>query len=117
MEADMADHKADLLSFLDRRAFAPVLEADPANYSEQDRTLLLDLQCRARIGRDRYYNSEFNSAEEICAQFLRDITAAEQRDLNRTLDRLRLPALPDVKGEFLALCERLGVPKPQQPHR
>ena len=109
----MADHKADLLSFLDRRAFTPILEADPAEYPEQDRQLLLDLQSRARLGRDRYYSSDISTAEQICAQFLHDLCTAEQRNLDRTLDRLRLPALPEIKGEFLALCERLGVPRPQ----
>jgi hypothetical protein len=109
----MANHKADLLSFLDRRAFCPILESDPANYSEDDRAVLLDLQSRVRLARERYHSSEVGSAEDVCAQFLHDLMTAEQRNLGRTLERLRLPSLPDLKGEFLGLCERLGMCKPR----
>lgn len=108
----MADCKANLLSFLDRRAFAPILEADPAQYAGSDRELLLELQSRVRLAYNRYHDSQLATAEAIYAQFLEDLCAAEQRNLQRTLDRLRLPALPDIKGEFLGLCERLGVSKP-----
>jgi hypothetical protein len=92
-----------LLQFLDERAFAPVLRASREQVDRRE--ALEDAQARADRLKRRY--ERYASAEEIHAQFLRDVHTPVKCD--RELDRLGLPTLPRLRRAFLRLIEELGV--------
>ncbi|XYI02652.1 hypothetical protein ACMHYB_24015 [Sorangium sp. So ce1128] len=107
----MSPHKSRdaLIQFLDRRAFEPVLRASSGDYaSDADRELLEDVQRRTATEQKRYRES-YQTGEEVRTNFLRDLSSEPARKVHAELRRLRLPALPELKDEFLTLCDELGV--------
>lgn len=103
------DPRQELLQFLDRKAFRPILDASAGG---ADQRALDDAQERTRRQRDRYRG--YGSAEEIRERFLDDIHSPAAVQVNRELERLGLPRFADLRDEFEQLCDRLGVgPRPR----
>jgi hypothetical protein len=101
--------REELLRFLDRRAFKPVLRASPDDYaSDADKELLEDMKRRTETEQERYHH-RYKTAEEVRTNFLRDLSSEPAQRVHAELRRLSLPALPELKDEFLKLCDELGV--------
>lgn len=104
----MADNKRDrLLNLVDRKAFKPVLDASPDDYSEEDRKLLQDVQDTTRRERRRF--QERDSARGIVDEFEGDLNSDAAEEVQRQLKKLGLPTLPDIEEEFNELAEELDV--------
>jgi hypothetical protein len=101
------DQREELVRFLERRAFEPVLRAKPAGRSAADQETLAHLQhaTRAEINRFRHYRS----AQEVLTNFRRDLSSAPAKRVHRDLRRLGLPTLDEVRDEFERRAEALGV--------
>lgn len=97
-----------MLKFLDREAFDPVLDASPEDYSGDDRQALEEMKRKTEQEKRRYHE-DYSSAHDIRVNFMRDLSSEPAQRVHRTLERLRLPALPHMKDEFLRLCDELGV--------
>jgi hypothetical protein len=91
--------KQDLLHFLDRRVFNPILHASANDYSETDQRKLKDVQDRTQSEKERFYN--YSSAAEIVENYKRDLHSSTAKRVNSELEHLKLPTLPSVKDEFL----------------
>lgn len=104
----MADARQELVNFLDRKAFDPVLHADARRFSDSEQDILRDVQERTEREKRRYHD-DYGSASEIRRQFLDDVSSEAAASVNRELGRLGLPRLPELKDDFIALCERLGI--------
>ncbi len=107
----MADSKAkkELVDFLNRRAFDPVLKKKPGDYgSKADRDKLKDAQQSTESTKERY-NREYGSAEEVVKRFKDDLSSSAAKKIDQELDDLGLPTLPKLKDDFSKLAERLGV--------
>ncbi len=104
-----ADARKELLRFLDRRAFDPILHASPSDLSQAERQQLEDVKGLTRQELRRYHQN-YRSAMEIRRRFLDDVSSRAAAKVHAELGRLRLPRLPDLKDEFLALCDLLEVP-------
>jgi hypothetical protein len=102
------DAREELLAFLDRRAFNPILRSSPDDYPEAARHKLEDVKGRTQQELRRYHQ-KYRSASEVRRRFLEGVTSRAAAKVNADLRTLRLPRLPDLKDEFLALCDRLGV--------
>ena len=103
------DKREALLEFLDQRAFEPVLDASPDDYThEVDKRMLEDVKERTRREQRRYHD-EYASAGDIRKSYLSDVSSSAAKKVHRELEQLNLPTLPKLKGEFLDLCARLGV--------
>jgi hypothetical protein len=101
--------REELLQFLDRRTFRPILRASPDDYpSEADKKRLEDLQRRTEAERKRY-RDDYKTAEEVRTNFLRDLDAEPAGKVHAELNKLRLLALFDIEDEFLELCDKLRV--------
>jgi hypothetical protein len=97
----------ELLEFLDRRAFEPVLRARPEHYPEPQRSKLEDVQRRTRTEIERFHR--YGSARDIVANVKRDLDSEPARKVHAELKELGLPTLDDIKDEFLKLAGDLRV--------
>jgi hypothetical protein len=98
-----------LLKFLDERAFDPILRTSPDRYSsDAQKRMLEDVKRRTESEKKRYHEN-YTSAEEIRGRFLEDVHSSAAEKVNRELQKLNLPRLPDLRDEFLRLCEQAGV--------
>lgn len=103
----MANAERELLDFLDRKAFDPVLRANPGKYSGNDRRKLEDVQRATRAEQERYRN--YGSARKIVEMFKGDLNSEPAQKIHRELKALGLPTLNDLRGEFEKLAQDLGV--------
>ena len=103
----MAGDKKELFHFLDRRAFKPVLQADPDDYSGDDKRKLEDAQRATRSERERYEN--YDSADELYRMFHDDLNSEPAKKIHRELKELGLPTLNDVRKEFDKRAKEAGV--------
>jgi len=94
--------KADLLSFLDKRVFHPILNAKEDRLSTRQREDLQDLKRRTEEEKARFHG--YDSAERVVATYKSDLTSEAARPVNARLQDLGLPRLVDVKEEFLKLA-------------
>ncbi|MFL6352546.1 MAG: hypothetical protein ACJ74Z_11935 [Bryobacteraceae bacterium] len=92
-------NKQELLRFLDRRVFDPILKASAEHYGEADRHKLKDVQDRTRSEKERFHH--YSSAREIVDNYKSDLHSSTAKRVNRELEQLKLPTLPSVEDEFL----------------
>lgn len=100
------DARRQLVEFLERKAFRPVLRADEADFPEARRSKLRDVQESTRKEIERFHH--YRSAEEVVTNFRRDLTSEPAKKVHRALKDLGLPTLEDVREEFEKLAERVG---------
>ena len=104
-----SDKKKQLVDFLDRKAFEPVLRADPSDYSSQsDKDKLKDVQQSTRSEQHRF-REEYSSAKEVYDNYRDDLNSEPAQKIDRELQELDLPTLASVRPEFEDLCQRLDV--------
>jgi hypothetical protein len=94
--------KAELLSFLDKRIFHPILDAKEDRYGTRQREDLQDLKRRTEAEKARFHG--YDSAERVVTMYKDDIESETARPVNARLKDLGLPRLADVKDEFLKLA-------------
>lgn len=99
--------KHELVELLVRKAFDPVLAAKPDALSGPDQERLAHVQhaTRAEIERFRGYAT----AEDVVANFKRDLTSTAAKKVHAELAQLRLPTLHDVRIEFEDRAAALGA--------
>lgn len=105
----MSDNKAKqrLLDLLDRKAFDPVINADPSDYPEGKREKLRDVQETTKSTKQSY--REYGSAEKVRQMFRDDLRSDSARNVQREISSLGLPTLQDVKDEFERVADEVGV--------
>lgn len=92
-------NKQELLRFLDRRVFDPILNASPEHYGLADRRKLEDVQDRTRSEKERFHH--YASAREIIDNYKSDLHSSTAKRVNSELEHLKLPTLPSIKKDFL----------------
>jgi hypothetical protein len=96
----MTDHdaKQELVRFLEKRVFDPVLKARPNGRSPAERERLEHVQraTRAEIERFRGYGS----AREVLVNFRPDLTSQPAKRVHAELAALGLPTINDIRDEF-----------------
>ena len=103
----MADKKRELLSFLEHKAFDPVMRAVPDGRSEAEKKRLEDVQRRTKSEIERYRN--YGSAEELVTNFKRDLTSDAAKKVHAELRSLHLPTIEEIRDEFEQKARDLGV--------
>src|SRR5260370_42247310 len=95
----MADHKkAELVRFLEERAFKPVLNAKPKGRSEAEQKKLDHVQKATHAEIERFHN--YGSAQEVVTNFRRDLDSEPAKRIHSELRSLGLPTINDVRDEF-----------------
>ncbi len=95
-------NKQELLHFLDRNVFNPILHASPDKYSGAEKKKLEDVQRKTRSEQDRF--RAYGSAAEIVENFKRDLHSSAAKPVDKELEQLKLPTLPSVREEFLKVA-------------
>ncbi len=101
------DAKHELVEFLVREAFDPVMKARPNGRSGHEQQMLNQVKqaTEKEIERFRHYRS----ADEVYTNFHRDLRSAPAKKVHQTLRALKLPTLDDVRDAFDRRAEALGV--------
>ena len=101
------DHKHELLSLVERKAFDPVIKAKPDGRSEAEKKKLEHVQKATEAEIDRYRG--YRSAEELVTNFKRDLTSQPAKKIHTELRSLDLPTIEDIRDEFERKARDLGV--------
>jgi len=102
------DKREELLKFIDKNAFDPILKASPKKLSEKDKEKLEDVQRKTENEKKQFHN-EYKTAEEVKKNYLSDVRSKAAAKVNKELEHLHLPTLPELKDEFMELCKKLDV--------
>jgi hypothetical protein len=94
--------KEELLGFLDKHVFQPILQKSERELGIREREDLKDLKQRTLDEMGRFHG--YNSAEQIVEIYKNEITQESARPVNARLQDFGLPRLVDVKDEFLRLA-------------
>jgi len=102
------DKREELLQFIDKNAFDPVLKASRDKLSEKDKGKLEDIQ-RKTENEKKQFHDDYKTADAVKKNYLSDVRSKAAAKVNKELEHLHLPTLPEKKDEFMALCKKLGV--------
>lgn len=102
------DARKQLIDFINKKAFNPILKADLSDYKGEEKEKLKHVQQKTK-NEQHQFEHEFTSAEKVKKEFLSDVRSKAAKNLNKDLEDLHLPTLPSLKDDFSKLCEELGV--------
>jgi|tagenome__1003787_1003787.scaffolds.fasta_scaffold20561995_2 hypothetical protein len=102
------DKREELLKFIDKNAFDPILKASPNKLSEKDKGKLEDIQ-RKTENEKKQFHEEYKTPEEVKKNYLSDVRSKAAAKVNKELEHLNLPTLPELKDQFMELCKKLDV--------
>ncbi len=103
-----SDAREELVRFLDRKVFDPILRTDPDRYEERERDRLEHVKRNTESEKERFHQ-EYRTAEEVRDNYRSDLSSRTADRVNRDLEELGLPTLRSVRDEFEALSHRLGL--------
>lgn len=101
------DKQDQLIRFLERRAWRPVLKAPEDEYPDADQKRLERVKRKTESQQQRY--RDYNSAGQVRQEFQDDLSSQAAKRVNADLRKLDLPTQPDVADEFFRLADKLGV--------
>ena len=102
-----SDGKQELLHFVERKAFDPVLHAKAESRPDSEKKRLQHVQQATREEVKRYRN--YSSASELVTNFKRDLRSPAAKKLHSQLRSLHLPTIEDIADEFEKKARDLGV--------
>lgn len=94
--------KQELLDFLDKHIFHPILHASERDLGTKQREDLEDLKKRTQDEMGRFHG--YDSAERIIQMYKDDLTSEAAKPLNARLQDQGLPRLSDIEEQFLKLA-------------
>ena len=107
--AEKKNAREELLRFLDKKAFDPILNTSAEKYhSEAAKKKLQDAK-QSTAGTKKRYHEEYGSAEEVLKRFKDDLSSDAAKKVQRELKELGLPTLPELSHEFEQLADQMGV--------
>lgn len=102
-ESKAGENKREqLLEFIDKKAFDPVLNASEKNYKGDQRKKLEDVQSTTRSTKKRYHKN-YKTAEDVKQNFESDLNSSAANQIDKELKDLGLPTLPGIHQEFMEL--------------
>ena len=102
-------NREELVRFLDRKAFNPILEKSEDDFADETKKKKFkDVKKSTKSEQNRFHNN-YNSAKEVKENYLSDLNSSTAKKKNRELEDLGLPTLPQFKNDFLKMCDRMGL--------
>ena len=102
------DKKKELVEFLNKKAFDPILKASENQYrTEEKKEKLRDVQKSTEREKNRF--EHYRTARDVKENYLSDLNSDSAKRINTELAKLNLPTLPELKEQFLGLCRILDV--------
>jgi len=103
------DARDKLVQFLDERVFDPIPDKSEGDFSSEDRKEKFRDVRRSTESEKHRFHDEYPSARDVKDNYLSDLSSSTGKAKDRELEDLGLPKLPDVRDEFMELCDKLGV--------
>lgn len=101
------DARDELVEFLERKAFDPVLDASADDYDENwKKEWLRDVQEATRAEVERF--REQGSVAGVIDEYKGDLNSEPAKKVHRRLHELDLPTLNDIEDEFEGKVRDLG---------
>jgi hypothetical protein len=101
------DVKKQLLDFINKKAFDPILKTKPEKFKDKEREEFEEV--RRKTENEKKNFEEYGSADEIKKNYLSNVRSKAAAKVNDQLQKLGLPTMPEHKDEFMELCNKLGV--------
>ena len=101
------DARGELVEFLFHNAFYPVLMANREGQPDYEKTQLKHVQNATYADIERFRG--YASAEEVIANFKRDLSSKPGQRSYAELKALKLPVINDLQEEFERKAHELGV--------
>ena len=108
---DMAaakDKRKELLSFIDKKAFDVIINTSPDKFKGKDKENFVGILKKTEAEKTKFHEV-YKTAEEVKANFLDNTHSNSAQKLNKELEHLKLPTLPQIKDDFLELCKKLDI--------
>jgi hypothetical protein len=105
---DHNDARRQLLDFINKKAFDPILDASADSYQGKEREQLKDVQRKTQNEKEQF-EKDYTSAGKVKKGFLSDVHSEAAKKVNSELEHLGLPTLPSIKDQFMQLCDKLQV--------
>lgn len=102
-----ADAREELVDIVVHKALDPVMRKSASGLSDADRTKLEHVQRATKAEIERYRG--YGSAQEVVVNFRRDLSSDAAQKVHRELEALHLPTIRDIRDEFEARADELGV--------
>lgn len=100
--------RKNLIAFLDRNAFDPILSQSADRFSGHDREMFEDVR-RSTESEKRRFHDNYLTAKDVRDNYLSDLNSRAAQKKNHELEELGLPRLPQFRDEFMDLCDKLGL--------
>ena len=94
--------KTELLDFLDKHVFLPILHASERDLGTKQREDIEDLKKRTQDEMGRFHG--YDSAQKIIDMYKAALHSEAAKPINARLQDLGLPRLVDVRDQFLKLA-------------
>jgi hypothetical protein len=109
MEMAQKNARDELVQFLDEKVFDPILDKSEADFSSEDQKEKFRDVRRSTESEKHRFHDEYTSAQDVKDNYLSDLSSNTGKKKDEELEDLGLPKLPDVRDEFMELCDKLGV--------
>ena len=105
--ATKKDARKELINFIDKKAFNVIVKTSPDNYKGKDREAVEEVIKKTKEEQKKFHG--YKSAEEVKKNFLANVRSKPAQKLDKEIEHLGLPTLPQLKDEFEKLAEKLEV--------
>jgi len=100
--------RKELINFIDKHAFDVIIHTSPDKFDGKDREKFEDIRRKTK-NEQRKFHEDYTSAAAVKQNFLQNVRSRPAQKLDRELEHLGLPTLPQLKDDFQELCRKLGV--------
>lgn len=101
------DARKELVDFIDKKAFNKILKASPDDYDGKEKETVEEVIKKTKNEQKKFH--DYKSAEEVKKNFMSNVHSKAAKKLNKEIEQLGLPTLPQLKDEFEKLAEKLEV--------
>ena len=102
------EQRKKLLDFIDKKAFDVILTTSPDKFKDKDRETFEGILKKTENEKQKFHG-KYKTAEEVKKNFLQNVRSKPAQKLDKDLEHLGLPTLPQLKDEFMDLCKKLEV--------
>jgi len=101
--------REQLIKFLDKNAFDPILNLSEDKFSSvAEKAKFRDVKRNTQSEKNRFHNN-YPTAQDVKQNYLSDLHSRTADKKNSELKELGLPRLPELREQFLDLCNKLDL--------
>ena len=102
------DKRKELIKFIDKKAFDVILKTSAEKYKGKEREIFEGILKKTE-NEKRKFHEVYKTAKDVKKNFLDNVHSKPALKLDRDLEHLGLPTLPQLKDEFMEVCRKLEI--------